>query len=749
MLYEAPPFYMINGVSIMPDHADPLQFYYMPLAPSFVTRKDGALEVPQLLVIKYRSATRAGGFADFDVHLGMSEQELEAMRAQLQALAGLDALPKLSPVPVVDGSVKLMLFGRMSGEEADDDDAPPTDPGFVRAMHHAAKPALYGDNRAAFSVELDERGITILDAAMRGEMAPIGVVYGLDYLALRPAYHVKLKIDWDRVQDIMDTQYGHEGLFTSIQIQDTVEKLEDERVIVFEADTFVPEDEGGSITERRDAAVARVRDMITDTFFESSIDPLRQAPDGWDKAVSVIKSFSPQRVSPFGVFSYKKTHYSRTDSKRLDVDFSERTTIKRSIYPQGHLSGLFRAFGQGLDPTRLVIAVDADDPWFKRRRLRVISRANFDRDPVRSMTATMRYGDVTQTVLLDKARPEQSVEWPSTVRDGRMIEPVSLRFEVDLLPADAGERPNKLVSGETEVLGEAEEIEPRDLFSLESIPILTLPTFPFDRYPQVDVQLRYEDPAHGIRQDDLVRITKDKPNSEWQRFLVGAPAAPLMAKLTYHGADHRDHDLPFAPLTKPQVDVPDPFPQRLRITVVPALNFNEVDRAFVDLVYADPANGLNVEDSIEIEKDKPPRPFLIERIDPTLNRVRYKVTILMKDSTLFEGPWSTTLASRIFVRADLKGHRAVTLRSPADFDTKGLERITVEAHAKDELAGLSFADRFDFTAPGSTATFEFDFVDPANDAYELRIKRLFKNGLSAEQDFQRFDADELTIPAAT
>lgn len=259
MLYEAPPFYMINGVSIMPDHADPLQFYYMPLAPRFVTRKDGALEVPQLLVIKYRSATRAGGFADFDVHLGMSEQELEAMRAQLQALAGLDALPKLSPVPVVDGSVKLMLFGRMSGEEADDDDAPPTDPGFVRAMHHAAKPGLYGDNRAAFSVELDERGITILDAAMRGEMAPIGVVYGLDYLALRPAYHVKLKIDWDRVQDIMDTQYGHEGLFTSIQIQDMVEKLEDERVIVFEADTFVPEDEGGSITERRDAAVARAR----------------------------------------------------------------------------------------------------------------------------------------------------------------------------------------------------------------------------------------------------------------------------------------------------------------------------------------------------------------------------------------------------------------------------------------------------------------------------------------------------------
>lgn len=162
MLYEAPPFYLIDGVSIMPDHADPLQFYYMPLAPRFVTRRDGAIDVPQMLVIKYRSTTRVGGFADFDVHLGMSEAELEAVRRELQRLAGLADLPRLTPVPVVDGSVKLMLFGRTSGDTPAEDDA-----GFVRAMHHAAKPALYGDNRAAFSVELDDRGITILDQAMR------------------------------------------------------------------------------------------------------------------------------------------------------------------------------------------------------------------------------------------------------------------------------------------------------------------------------------------------------------------------------------------------------------------------------------------------------------------------------------------------------------------------------------------------------------------------------------------------------
>jgi hypothetical protein len=744
MLLEAPPYYLVDGVSVMRDHADPLQFYYLPLGPRFVTRSDDGVEVPQFLLIKDRSEGHSGGFADFDVHLGLPPGGLENLQGQLQQLAGLDRPPRLAPVPVVDGSVSLMLFG------AGSDGAAAGGAGLVLAIRHAAKPALYGDNRAAFSVELDSRGVTILDQVMAGEMSPIGVVYSLDYLALRPAYHVRLAVDWARTQDIMDTTFGHEGLFDSAQIKDVCERLVEERIITLEADTLVPEDdESGTLAERRDAAMARVRDMITDAFFESSLDPLRKPPDGWDRASEVVSAFSPARTTPLGKFSYRKTHFSRVDSKRLDVDFSERITIRRTMYPQGHLSGLFDFLEADVDRSRLVLSVNADDPWFKRRKVRLVSGADHEQDRITAVTATLTYAGETRTAVLDGNQPESELEWPSQVQNGQMVMPVDLKYTVDFLPAEAGERPHHLVSEKEVITADAKTIQPRDLFSLETFPVLPLPNFPFDRYPVVEVELRYDDPVHGIQQNDLVRLTTEAKAGSWQRFLVGPPAGPVLARITYRAADHRDHITPFAPLTRPQVDVPDPFPRRLKIDVVPALDFTQVDRAFVDLLYEDPANGIRVEDSIEVTKDAKPRPFIADRADPTLSLTRYRVVVLMLDSTVREGPWSTTASNRIFVQADLRGHRCVTLHSPSDFAAQGLERVQVDARAKDETAQLTVEDRFEFTAPGTTAVFEFDFKDPAADAFDLKIRRLFRNGLSAETDWSRFDTDSVTVAATS
>ena len=182
-----------------------------------------------------------------------------------------------------------MIFGKDSGPAPAPTrpgaPPPPADTRFVVKMQHFAKPALYGHNAAAFSVELDAQGATIMEAALKGDISPIVVVYSLDYAGLRPAFSVRLKIDWDRVQTAMDETFGHESFFTSTEINNAVDKLIESQVIEMEADNFVPDadDAGKAVAERFESARMRVQEMITDSFFEASLPPMKQRPDGWDK----------------------------------------------------------------------------------------------------------------------------------------------------------------------------------------------------------------------------------------------------------------------------------------------------------------------------------------------------------------------------------------------------------------------------------------------------------------------------------
>ena len=145
------------------------------------------------------------------------------------------------------------------------------------------------------------------------------------------------------MQDHLDETFGHEGLFDSVEIGNAVDKLVDNRAIIFEVDNFVPDagDIGKSNAEKVEAAKSRVQDMITDAFFEASLPPAGKRPDGWDKATEVITDIGRMAGqwamgggvgAIIGTFSYKKNTYKRTDRKRLDVEISERSAILRSMY---------------------------------------------------------------------------------------------------------------------------------------------------------------------------------------------------------------------------------------------------------------------------------------------------------------------------------------------------------------------------------------------------------------------------------
>lgn len=756
MLYLNPPFHIIEGVSLFADHADPLQYYYMPLSPHLTTVDDPTMgiAVPQIQLIKYRGDAGNGGFLNFDVNLGIEEDHLDDVRNKLRNIAELDDMPRLAPVPLIDGSVKLMLFGQESGFEPDPT-APSDQPRFVLQMNHAAKPALFGSNQAAFSVQLDEAGVVTAEKALQGELSPIGVVYSLEYLALRPAYSVRVRADWERVQHHLSESFGTNLLIFSSQTDKVVDELIEDRVIEIQVDSFIPPGEdAATLLGRLDQAVNEVKDMVLESFFEPSLDPIREEEDGWDKAAHVAERASLLHatggLSGLVGFTRKNVDITRIDQKRLSVDMTERTTVKRSIYPQAHLQGLAHVLRDGegeIDLDRFVIPVELNDAWFEERRITAIARTDFGTDHVEAITAQFDYGGEVQSVLLDLNQPQQVVTWQSQLDDEQIKREVTASYTVTFRQEDGTTRPLSLESVPETVTADHFEMRPQELYTKLPITLVAL-DFPWERYPHVEAQVRYTDNANGITIEDTFLLNIENGEVVWELFLRDPSKTNFDYKLIYRAADHQDVEMPWATTDTEQVTIRDPFPNKRRLQIVPALNWDDVSLAFVDTAYDDSENDVHEEDSFHFTgNNNSVATIEVPLVNPEHRFMTFRSTLIHQDGRVTESPPSVTLAPRVIITERMRGHRIIEVRPEAiPFEDMRISSVDVLLRYEDAEAGLSFLDSVTFRSHEDLSRyFEYDYANIERSAYEYQVTQNLTNGLQRVADWQSADLDTLII----
>lgn len=764
MLYLEAPFHTIEGVVVFRDHAVTDQWYFLPGSPRLTTSTEpdpdgppGAQRrVPALSLIKFKGTAGTGGFLNFDVDLGIDPDRLDEVAAAIKRLEQLPDRPRLAPVPVVDGSVRLMLFDKQTPPEPPRDGtppppAPPPELQFVLTLTHPAKPALYGDNRATFSAQLTQEGVTTLEKAMQGELSPIGVVYSLDYLGLRPAYHVSVHVDWDAVQKhLEESETISVPLIYSSSIEKVVDELVEQRIIEITADTFVLEEDGSAVIARRDEALADVKDMITETFFEPTLSPIDSSDDvdtGVRTAGRVLQAILSGGASETSLFRRKEVDIQRIEKKRLDVAMSERTTVKRTIFPQGHLSGLFRTLTlSGVDLSRFVIDVDLDDPWFQRRTVEVISRAEYSLDSVRSVNVTLSYGGEVRSALLTSDAPRATVSWASRLAAGAMIREVDTSFQVNFAGVDGTERPTSLSSAPGSLLGDALEIDPRELYAISPIPVVAL-SYPWERYPHVEVEVAYADPANQIAQSDVLLLSSEKTEALWNMFVRDPQRTGFRYRVTHRALDQRDHQTAWIETDEERINIRDPFPNGRVLDVVPVLDWTVVKRAFVDLSYRDDPNGILEEDSLEFTKETDQtQQFRVRLADVTQREVGYRVTLINLDGSVVEIPPSVTLERRVTLRGDMAGHQVIRIRSQAvDYAAVKVRQVSVDLRYLDAAHGLQVFDNVVLRSGADEATFEFDYVADGPAGFEYQVVTTFTNNLTRTRPWAPADESRLVI----
>jgi hypothetical protein len=763
VLYLKPPFHIIEGTAVFADHASETQFYFMPAMPRLTTLRDPAtgLDVPQLQLIKFRGDAGTGGFLTFEVNLGIEQARIDAIAAQLKRIHQLRDNPVLAPVILEGGTVRLIILGRASDENGQpvvDDEGQQR---FVLRQAHATSPALYGDNQAVFSVELDQDGVQLIESSLiHSELMPIGVIYSLDFLALRPAFSVKITADWNRVQTHFEESFGADLLFVSVEIDKVVDKLIEDQVVVIEVDSFLPEDEdAGSWIGRRDQAIDQFKDMVLENFFQPSIEPIKEEKDGWDRFADTAERLALiGATGGWGVakFSYVKKDLTRIDQKRANLQMSERVTVRRSIYPQATLKGLGRflrdAQGQ-IDVDRFVQEVTLDDPWFDKREVQAHSLVDFDHDHVDSVNVTLTYDRQPRTIRLTKASPDGSVSWNSRVTDGVMVRPVDYEYRVNFRGVDTAERPGLILAAPQATIGDEFEISPRGerRYFVDDVQIGTGP-MPWARFPQVFVEVRYVDAANGIRLTETFVLTEQASQATWTRFRLDPALTSYDVRLTYLAVDHHDIEVAWTTTDQERLVVKDPHPLRRAVLVAPAVDWNLVAIIFVELRYVDDANGVEESQTLTFfntPDDKVPKSFSINLVDANQRLVRYGATIVLADNRTLVVPPSMTASTNIVLRTDMAGHRIVTVLPPdVDFAARGLLRVEARLSYQDPSAGLSFEDTISFTEGGGRDFFEFDYTAVERAGYRGTALLVFANGLVLERDLGSLDTDRLVLPSA-
>ncbi|MFG3268702.1 hypothetical protein [Streptomyces bobili] len=748
MLSLAPPFLSVNGFSLFSDHADPLQWYYLPMGPSIAVRTEGGTPVPVFSLLQFRGMQEdvTGGLLNFDVVLGphaeVLDQVLDDVAGQIQSQLGLPDRPRRPvPVPVEDGSVKLVLLDSQTGDEPGGQD-------FVERIIHHAKPSLYGVNQAAFSARLDADGAKLMDACLDGAIVPIGVVYSLEFLALRPAYTVTLNVQWKQLKERLDTAFGVSGVFLSSQVTEELDRLRDERIIDIQDDLFIPEGEAGKgVIADHGRAVSAVYDMITDALFEVTLPP-RPAPDGWDKAAGLATEFGRVAVtgglSLLGSYSYRRDKSVQEVEKTLNVQMSQRTAVRRTVHPQGHLSGIADLItASGRPRSDFVRGVSLDDPWFKKRQVEVVSRVQFPSDYVASVAVDLRYGGQTTTVLLDETNNSGTAQWFSQVDDGKLVTPVQVDVTYHLKNTENYTLPNE-ISASSVVDGERAEIRPDDVFRLAKV-LIRAEGLTWAHWNGVTVELRYEDRTLGASGQYVIDMTEQNPAWNWFLFLADSSPKVFSYRLTYRGRDRQDVVREWAEYDETDLRIGDPFRDTHQLAVRSLADWKAVSALLVDLLYEDPANQVRHEASMEFTADKAgAQLFEVPLPDPTLRRVSYRVTALFVDGHQSEVPQSSTGERRLIVSPDMPVRQAVVVRVDTSASAAaGVREVLVQ-----------------FASPGTdtvTASYPFtlhagavvhEYTVAGTPGYRYRVTYQHDNGVTREGAWTDTNLPVLDVPGA-
>lgn len=641
-------------MQVFPDFSDKRQFYYLPNFPRIAEMEDGS---PAIRLLIFRNeldevdpkSEDAVAFLSLDVDLRWDPDLIETARSAIRLEDQLDDKPRLTPIFFRQGSVKLMLLDAVSPEEGAERRPEGQPSEFVTKIMGAGSPSLYGDNRAIFQASLTKNGAAALSGALDG-VTPIGVVYSLTFAGLQPAFNIRAKVDWTKIQDHFSEQKHADFLFYESDIQKAIDKFRDEKVITFE--TTVEGVGAEAMDAEREQAMASIRQMIFDKFFEATFKRETAAGDSTaDNVVSTLTHIHQNALTLGMGYTYKRKEVHVEELRSLDIDWTARKAAERTIYPQAHMHNLL--VDSAISKDKLVTIVDGSDAIWKSQPFEVHTSADWDGDGIVGVSIHIEYDDPKTgaerswgaflTKEKDKALHR---DWMDRTEGNTF----RYKYEVVFNTKTPGPRP-KIDSGPQWLNHEGTVlvVHPRELYETLELEVGVVPKFPFERWPAVQAILRYrtEDGSFEHYEDGVLKSGNDRFTTRF-RIDKNIPGTREVS-LHYIGASGEQVDTGWMPMPQDQWVVEDPHNADLVVSAVVTGKRENIANLLVDLEYEDEASGIHETGHLAFDSDNINKrlTWTVSRADPKRNRYRYRMTLVTKDGDFVQTGWIMTDAPSI------------------------------------------------------------------------------------------------------
>lgn len=361
---------MINGIQLLQDNANPLEYYYLPQYPRLAHNEDGSYE---FLCIKYVGENResSGGlfhalieFTLPDSLVTMISKELTRQKPGAYVVGPVPLMQAFSDGQEGIGSFQVVsaILSKEGGQDK-----------FTRSVITSGHAPLTPGSKAVVASLLTPEGATLLWNSLQGSTSDVSVSVHAYYEAAVKSYNAVVKAEMSTIYEHFSRVYGVQQDYTKRQLRKIVDDLKQNGTLT--VDVFDRTSALGIKDNDLDAILQLVTDKLIELMFNTE--------SGWSKEPDREVAVEPgqfkgrQNESWFSrtFLGSKDTKYYTDNQyvmkKREDIrtktfylNLSQSTTVKVPVYSSGNLGGLF-----GTLDSKYFRIVDMNDPAFQIRDL--------------------------------------------------------------------------------------------------------------------------------------------------------------------------------------------------------------------------------------------------------------------------------------------------------------------------------------------------------------------------------------------